>query len=77
VKDIDLLAELRAQMARQRMSAVDLARHLRPDLDDEQVHLLARRLRRQLRGETAMHTTTAQLIGHALGLRLTVEREER
>ena len=78
VKDTDIVTELRAEMARQRVTAASLARRMEPDDPrDPGARKLARRIRRQLRGETDIRMSELQRIGRALGLRLEVTITER
>jgi hypothetical protein len=76
VKDTDIVTELRAEMARQRVTAASLARRLEPG-DEDAARKLARRLRRQLRGEQDIRMSELMRIGRALGLRLEVTITER
>lgn len=77
VKDTDIVTELRAEMARQRVTAASLARKMGSDPEDPGARKLARRLRRQLRGETDIRMSELMRIGRALGLRLEVTITER
>ncbi|MGH8966897.1 MAG: hypothetical protein ACRDXB_16420 [Actinomycetes bacterium] len=70
------MAELRAEMARQRVTAASLARRLEPG-DEDAARKLARRLRRQLSGERDLRMSEFLAIGRALGLQLTVTITER
>lgn len=71
------MTELRAEMARQRVTAASLARRIGSDPEDPGARKLARRLRRQLRGEQDLRMSDLQRIGQALGLRLEVTIADR
>lgn len=75
MKDTDIVAELRAEIARRRVTVASLARTLADD--PEEARKLARRLRRQLRGDQDMRMSELQRLLRALGLALTVEITER
>lgn len=70
------MAELRAEIARRRVTVASLARTLEPG-DDEAARKLARRIRRQLRGDQDMRMSELLRLTRALGLALHVEITER
>jgi len=71
-----LAGELRAQMARRGETVASLARTLEPG-DDEAARKLARRLRRQLRGDQDMRMSDLLRLTRALGMTVTVAVIER
>lgn len=77
MKDTDIVAELRAEIARRRVTVASLARKIESGPEDPDARKLARRLRRQLRGDQDMRMSELQRLVRALGLTLTVEITER
>lgn len=67
MKADDIVAEIRAEMARQRRTAAALARELR---------VSERGLRRRLRGEQDFTTSELEALAALLHLTVTIERED-